>query len=583
MRTSTYRLLLRSLSYLKRYWKLQLLCLLLASLLAVLSLVQPWVNKLLIDDVLIAGDINGLKLICLLFAGTYVFQAIFGVLQNYMYTKVGGSAVLDLRHDLYSHMQTLSIPFFHGNRTGRLISSFISDISMMEGLYTSTLIRVVTDTMRFIALLIVMFMIDPMLTGISVACLPFYGILIRKVGRPIRNASERVQEQQARATGQLQEKISGIREIKAFTGEASHSHSMGSSFRRLLEARIRLTLTGALSNISGAISALCFILILWFGGNKVISGSMQIGVFIAFIGYMGRLFGPVNTFVSLNNSIQISMGAARRVFDILDREPEISLDPNPVLPDQLRGEVEFRGVSFTYSGGKVPAINDVDLEVTSGSKVALVGSSGAGKTTMAMLLMRFYDPVSGSILIDGQDLRHLDLEWYRRNIGVVFQDPFLFKASVLENISMGNPDAGMDAIREAASTANALDFISDLPEGFDTVIGERGVTLSGGQQQRLAIARAILKDPRIVIFDEATSALDTESEKQVQNAMDHLLKDRTCFIIAHRLSTVKNVDRIAVLDQGRLVETGSFDELMAAEGRFWQLNRVGRNFWPLTE
>lgn len=573
MKSGTLKLLLRSLKYLKPYWKLQLLCLFIATILAALSLVQPWINKLLIDDVLIAGDIAGLKLVCLFFAGAYLFQAGFGVLQSYLYTKIGGEAILDLRRDLYNHLQTLSIPFFHRNRTGSLISSFISDIEMMQGLYTSILIRVITDILMFSALLAVMFLISPQLTWISIVSLPCYGILIKKIGKPIRQASEQVQEKRARATGKLQEKISGIREIKAFACEQPHSISMSSSFRDLFDSSIRLTLTGALSSISGVISVICFILIIWFGGKQVIAGAMQLGVFIAFMGYMGRLYGPVNTFVNINNSIQISMGAAKRVFRILDKEPNIIQHPDSIRLSSIEGLIEFKKVFFSYNSDEAYALRNVSLRVDPGSTVALVGSSGAGKTTLAMLLMRFYDPDSGEILIDGNNLRNIDLETYRKQIGVVFQDPFLFNASITENIIQGNPDADLEAVKDATDAANATDFISELPDGFETVIGERGVTLSGGQQQRLAIARAILKNPRIVIFDEATSALDTKSEKLVQNAMDHLLKDRTSIIIAHRLSTVKSADCLAVLERGSIVELGNYGNLMKSKSRFWEFHR----------
>ncbi|MBD3277225.1 MAG: ATP-binding cassette domain-containing protein, partial [Candidatus Aegiribacteria sp.] len=497
-----------------------------------------------------------------------------GVLQQYLFTKAGGSAVLDVRRELYGHLQTLSIPFFHKRSTGRLISSFISDVSVMQSLYSSTLVNLITDILRFAALLTVMFLIDPSLTWIAVACLPFYAILMRKVSGPVRSASQNMQEHRAEATGMLQEKISGIREIKAFTGEDSHLRSMGSSFGQLLRSRIKLTLTAAFSSISGAVSALCFILILWFGGRQVIDGTMELGVFIAFIGYMGRLFGPVNTFVSINTSIQTAMGAAERIFGILDAEPDIELNPRPASPASCTGHIRLDKVSFSYGDDSVKALSDVTLELRPGTSTALVGISGAGKSTLAMLLLRFYDPDTGSLSLDGRNLRDLDLSWYRRNVGVVFQDPFVFNTSIAENIAMGNPDASENEIRAAAEAANADDFIRDLPDGYRTITGERGVCLSGGQRQRVAIARALLKDPRIVILDEATSALDTESERKIQAAMNNLLRNRTSIIIAHRLSTVRNVDTIVVLESGKIIERGSYSELISRKGWFWRLHTL---------
>ena len=295
------------------------------------------------------------------------------------------------------------------------------------------------------------------------------------------------------------------------------------------------------------------------------------GVFIAFLGYMGRLFGPVSTFLSINTSIHAAMGAADRVFNVLDTNPDLRIAANPKKLDHLKKQIEFRNVSFSYTGNDEEVINNFSLKISPGEFVALVGSSGSGKTTLAMLLLRYYDPNSGSILFDGYNLRELDLDWFRGRVGIVFQDPFLFNLSLKENIIFGHPDATEKDIENAAEAAYALDFIQKLPDGFETIIGERGVSLSGGQQQRLAIARAMIKEPDLVILDEATSALDTESEILVQKAMEHLLEGRTSIIIAHRITTVRNADMIVVLEDGSLSEKGTYAELMNRKGRFWQL------------
>ena len=552
---------------------MQLASFFIAIIFAVLALVNPWINKLLIDNVLLSGDVSGLKLICFLFAGSFLVRAVCGILQNYLYAKVGGWAVFDMRKDLYNHMQSLSIPFFHANKTGKLIASFTSDISLMQGLYTSTIVTLITDSLQFVTLVVVMMFINQRLTWIALLCLPFYAVLVKKIGKPIREASESVQSQRAQTTGELQEKLSGMREIQAFVCEGFQSNAINSSFARLLSLRIRLTLIGSLGSLSGIISAFGLILLIWLGGNQVISGSMEIGVFIAYLAYMGRLFGPVDTFVSINNSIQIAMGAAKRVFEMLDTKPEIEESLNPEILLSMRGSLELRNVSFSYASNDINALQDVSLVVEPGQTIALVGSSGAGKTTMAMLLMRYYDPTSGSIFIDGKDLRLLKLDEYRRQIGIVFQDPFLFNASIFDNIALGNPDANIEMVKKAAEASYANEFISELPEKYETVIGERGVTLSGGQQQRLAIARVILKNPRLVILDEATSALDTESEKLVQKAMNHLLEDRTSVIIAHRLSTVRAATNIVVLQEGKIIEIGNYDQLLEKKGRFYDFHK----------
>ncbi len=391
----TFHLLKRSLHYLKPYWRIQSVCLLVATVLAVLSLVNPWINKLLIDDVLLAGNISGLKIVCALFLGAYLIRSGFGVLQSYLYAKVGGSAILDLREDLYNHLQTLSLPYFQTNKIGNIIALFNSDISTMQGLYTSTIVRLITDTFRFAALLIVMFLINTTLTWIALICLPFYGYFMKMIAKPIRHASAHVQEQRADSTGELQEKLSGIREIKAFVQEESQGQSISKTFMNLFRARVRLSVIGALGGISGLISAIGFLLIIWFGGKEVINGTMLTGVFIAFIGYMGNLFGPVNTFVSINTSIHTSMGAAKRVFHVLDQKPNIEAAINPRLIDRIEGFIEFRNVSFQYNENSEYAIRNLSLKISPGESIALVGSSGSGKTTMAMLLLRFYDPDEG--------------------------------------------------------------------------------------------------------------------------------------------------------------------------------------------
>lgn len=571
---TTIKLLIRSLCYLKPYWKLQLFCLLVAILLAVISLVNPWISKLLIDNVLIAGDINGLKIVCLLIFGAYLLQSIFSVLQTYLYAKVGGSAVLDLREDLYNHLQSLSISYHHKTKTGETIALFTSDISTMQGLYTNTLVRLITDVLRFIVLLVVMNLINSSLTLIAVMSLPFYGYFMRIVSKPIRHASSKVQENRSESTANLQEKLSGIREIKAFVQEKVQSESMLISFTELFKSRVKLSVINSLASISVLISGVGLILVIWFGGKNVINGTMQMGVFIAFMGYMASLFGPVNTFVSINNSIHVAMGAANRVFKVMDKRSNLIISDHPKILENLKTVIEFRNVNFSYNRADDQIIKDFSLSITPGETIALVGSSGSGKTTLAMLLLRYFDPDSGSILIDGCDLKEIDLEWLRSRIGMVFQNPFLFNMSVKENIAFGLPEADEVEILRAAEGAYALEFISKLPNGLDTIVGERGVSLSGGQQQRLAIARAILKKPDIVILDEATSALDTESENLVQKAMAHLLEDRTDIIIAHRISTIVNANNIVVLENGKLVEKGTYTELVQNKGRFWQLQNT---------
>lgn len=568
---STINILKRAISYLKPYWSLQIACFGVAASLAVLSLVQPWVNKLLIDNVLLAGDINGLKLVSLLLVCGLLLRIGCSILLSYLYARAGGSAVLDLRESLFRHIQSLSLPFFHRSRTGELIATFTSDTARMRTLYTSTIVDFVTDTLRLCVLLVAMYLINLRLAIIATVSLPIYALYLRKIGIPIRRASLEVQEKTAATTGDLHERISGIRETKAFTQEDSQLKAMVSSFRSLFRARVRLSVVGALGGLTGVISAFAFGIVIWLGGQEVIAGEMKTGVFIAFLGYMGSLYGPVNTYVTLNTNVQSAVGAAQRVFRIMDEEPTVIEPDRPRSVDDTLGAIEFRNVYFGYGKGTKYEIRDISMSVDRGETLALVGPSGSGKTTIAMLLLRYYAPEMGSILVNGVDVREMDISTYRRRVGVVFQDPFFFNASIRFNIGFGEPDATDDEILRAAKTAHASEFIDELPDGIDTNIGERGVCLSGGQLQRIAIARTILRDPDVVVFDEATSALDTESERYVQKAVKDLLRDRTSIVIAHRLSTVSDADRIVLVNHGRIEEQGSYSDLMRVKGRFWRL------------
>jgi subfamily B ATP-binding cassette protein MsbA len=568
---STFSLLKRSLKYLRPYWKFQLVCLVVAIVLALVSLINPWISKLLIDDVFMSRDLTGLKTVCFLFLGAYLLQAVLSVLQAFLYAKVGGGAVRDLSIDLYDHLQTLSLKYHQDRRIGETIAHFTSDVSAMQILFTSTLVRLITDSLRFLVVLGVMLIINTWLTQIAVICLPLYAYFMKVVSKPVRGASADFQDARATTTADLQENLSGIRETLAFVRKESQSQSMLFSFSTLLRSKVRLAVVNSLTAISGLISALGLVLIVWFGGNEVINNSMQVGVFIAFLGFMGRLFGPVNTFVSVNTSIHTAMGAANRIFKVLDAVPYPIEPAQPVRLDHLNLRIQFDNVSYSYEPGGKAALHDLSLQISSGETIAVVGPSGSGKTTLAMLLLRYADPTSGSIKYGDHDIQELDLDWMRSRIGVVFQDPFLFNMSARDNIAFGNPTASDTDVENAAKAACTLEFIRELPDGFDTIIGERGASLSGGQIQRIAIARAILKQPDLVILDEATSALDMELESLVQTALKRLTSQRTNVIIAHRLSTVRTADRIVVLEQGQIVEEGCYTELIKRRGRFWEL------------
>jgi subfamily B ATP-binding cassette protein MsbA len=568
---STRQLLFRSLEYIKPYWRTQLLSLFVAITLAAVSLVNPWIYKLLIDDVFSSGDTSKLKIVCFLLIISYLFQSGFSILQSYLYAKAGGKAVRDLSQDFYDHIQILSYPYMQKTKLGSILARFTSDIPALQQLYTSTLVSLVRDSLRFIAVLIVMLLINTSLTVIILICLPFYAFLMKSVSKPIRQASKRLQDSFSDTIVDLNEKLSGIREIAAFSQEEIQSKTTKETFNALLKSKINLSIINSLTVTSALISAVGLLLVIWFGGNNVIQGSMQVGMLIAYLGYASRLFGPINTLISTNSKVQSAMGAARRIFRVLDTPPSIQspLESRNIV--SLKNVIEYKDVSFSYSNQNRRILKDINLEIQPGESVALVGSSGSGKTTLVMLLLRFYDPNSGSILVGNHDLRTVDLKRYRQRIGVVFQDAFLFNRSVKENIAFGKIDSSFEEIKQAAKLANAMEFISGLKDGFDTIIGDRGSSLSGGQRQRIAIARAFLRNPEVVVLDEATSALDVESEIVVQDAMRNLLRNRTDIIIAHRVTTVMNADRIVVLEEGRIVEEGSYNALLSRESRFREL------------
>jgi subfamily B ATP-binding cassette protein MsbA len=572
--TDGYRILIRSLSYLTKYWPLQLACLGVAIVLAVLSLVQPWINKLLIDNVLLEGNRRILGLVCLLYLVAYISKIGFNMLLSYLYSRVGGAAVYDLRVTLYEHLQSLPLSFFNKKKTGDLIASFTSDLQKMRRLFTSTIVKLTTDTLRLFALLTAMFLIDSKLTLIAILSLPFYGYFMNKLGRPIRGKSREVQERTAAVTAHLQEKITGMREIKAFSMETEHQREMSNSFGDLFKSEVKLVISGTMGNIVNLVSALGFVLVLWFGGQRVISGAMKTGVFIAFIGYMGRLYRPIGTFVSLNTNVRTSIAAAKRIFTLFDEKRRIDVPDDAAKLHKIHNAIEFENVSFSYPGDRSDqrALNHFSLKIDMGMKLALVGESGSGKTTVAMLLLRFYDPSSGIIRVNDEDIRKYDLRSYRDRIGVVFQDPFLFDSTIRANISFGSPNASQEDILRAAEAAYALEFIDNLPAGIDSVIGERGVSLSGGQQQRLAIARVMLRNPDLVILDEATSALDSRAERYVQKALRHLFNERTSVVIAHRQSTIVDADSIVVMQRGNIIEQGNYKELMRRRGAFWGMS-----------
>lgn len=580
------KVLLRALYYLRPYWRLQCLALLCALVTAGLNLVQPWVFAILIDKVFgqveearrdpAAFDRSLYWLTCaaLLWVGTTVLNALIPAARGYLFTLVGERAMMDLRNHLFRQVMRLPLAHFSRERVGRVMSVFNNDAGAMQGLYTSTLVDLITNTLQAVVILVVLFRINWRLALIALPTYPLLAFTLRYFSQPLRDIGREVQEQAAKVSENLQESIAGVREVKAFTQERRQQSRFGQLLWGMVGVRLRQTLWGSASGgVTHCVAMGGILVVMWWGGRWTLRGELTPGTLVAFLQYMGNLFGPTWFFANLNVMLQGALAGAERVFEFLDIVPSVQDKPAAKPLPPIEGRVEFRHVTFVYDSDastqaatvtkRTTALKDINFAAEPGKVIALVGPSGAGKSTLVSLISRFYDPTEGSVLIDGYDLRDVTQESVRTQIAQVFQENFLFAGTVKENIRFGRADATDEDIIAAAQAANAHDFITALEKGYDTEVGERGAKLSGGQKQRIALARAILRDPKILILDEATSALDSESEAAIQDALQRLMRGRTCFIIAHRLSTVLNADEILVLAEGRLVERGTHAQLLS--------------------
>lgn len=525
-------LLFRVFSFIRPYKGWQALGLLLTLVAAGLGLVQPWISRLLIDKVLIEKNTSMLLEICFVFLGATLLSSVVRMASSLLFNWLGQATGNDLRVVLHGKLTQLSIAYTGRKKTGELLSSFTSDIPVIQSLYTSTLSNIVSQIGTFFIVLTVMLRIDSRLTLLAVPSVPVFAAIIALSGAMLKKASAEVQDRTASFTGLLQEQLTALKTSAAFGTEKQEASRFSKSLGELLRSSIMLTLKGYVVEAGSLLATITLILVIWLGGKEVIAGRMQIGVLIAYISYFGMLFGPIGTLAGISTQMIRALGAAERVFGILDTEPAVKEKKDARVLENARGVIEFRNVSFAYPGG-MKVIDCFNATFRPGEMVLLKGDSGGGKTTIVSLLLRYFDPDEGEITIDGKDIRDFTLESLRRNIGVVFQDSFLYHASVRENIRIGNPDSSEDDIRRAALAADAHCFIGELPEGYDTVVGERGSSLSGGQAQRIALARVFLKNPRIVILDEATSALDPTSEGKIHETMKTFLSEKTGIVITH--------------------------------------------------
>lgn len=538
------------------------------------NLAVPWIIKDVIDQVLINKDMVMLNIIAAGILLIFFLRGIFFFGQTYLMSYIGQRVIIDIREAVYRQLQRLSLGYFDKRQTGVIMSSVTNDVSALQAALVESMVELVTEAMILVGSLGAMFFLHWKLSLLTLITMPLVLHAINTFGKKLRQAGRVLQARTADITAILQETISGIRVIKSFAREDYETNRFKQENFFNFRAQMKTSqLLATLTPVIEFLSAIGVTVIIWYGGMEVINGNLTSGALIAFLIYVVNLSNPVKRLSRVYGNIQRSLAAAERVFDILDTEPDIKDMPGAVELPAVEGHVALQQVSFAYSSGQY-ALREVSLEVKPGQTVAIVGPSGAGKTTIANLLPRFYEVTEGRILVDGKDIRTVTMQSLRQQIGIVPQETVLFNGTVYDNILYGRLDATETEVVAAAKAANAHSFIDKMPDKYQTQIGERGAKLSGGQRQRISIARAILKDPRILVLDEATSALDTESEKLVQQALDKLMIGRTSFVIAHRLSTVQRADMIVVLDKGRIVEQGTHSELLASGGLYSTLYQV---------
>ena len=567
----------RLIRYLKPYWWVVAIATMFSLATSGISGAMAWYIKPVIDGINLNKDIHIIKTFPLLYIGFFTLKGLFSFAHSFLMRAVGSKVVRDVREQLFKKLIGLPMNFYVNRPSGELISRVINDSNVLQGLLGYSVKDIIVEGTSFLVLLIIAFIRRWDLALIAITVLPFSFFVINKFGEKMKKISQQTQEQISGLIIRLTESISGIKMIKGFRREKLHEDKFNEENKK----NYRVALKGARtieysSLIHEIITGIGSTSILFYGFYLVFHDKMTMGDLLSFFAAIGMMYTPIRRLGNANNNLQQARAASERIFYLLDQQPEVDGTKNLT---EIKNEIVFDNVRFIYPGTRKKVLDDINFRVKKGELVAIVGKSGAGKTTMVDMLPRFYKPVSGSIFIDDIDVNDVTLESLRKNIGIVSQDIILFNETVMDNIALGKLDATEEEIKEAAKAAYAHDFIKEMLHGYDTIIGERGIRLSGGQKQRISIARALLKNPPILILDEATSSLDTASEIIVQKALDNLMTNRTTFVIAHRLSTVRKADKILVLDKGKIIETGTHEELLSKEGmyKFLYKSQFGRD------
>jgi subfamily B ATP-binding cassette protein MsbA len=572
---STLDRLIRLVRYLKPYRIRLGAAFACSGLVAAFSGAYAWLVKPVLDEIFINKNESLLLVLPLALFTVAVLKSVFNYGQNYLMNYVGNQVITDIRQQLFGKLIRLPVSYHDANTSGRLVARVVSDVTLMANAVAGVLKDFFQQGLTFLAMMGVIFYQNWRLGGLSMIVIPLAVFTMVRMGKRLRALAASGQERMGDMASTLQESLSGIRMVKAYGREESEVARFQRSNRSFLSTTMKAIQVSSLgSSHMEVIGVVGVAAIIWYGGFLVINGSMTPGEFFSFLTAMFMAYTPIRKLSGSNNQIQQALAAAERVFNVLDLKTEQDVEQGRLELPRIAQSVTFDDVTFHYESQSVPALNDINLTIHAGEMVALVGSSGSGKTTLVNLIPRFYEPTAGRILIDGIDIQSYTIRSLRSQIGMVSQDVVLFDDSIRNNIAFGREDATDEDIVRAARLAHAHDFVERLPQGYQTIVGEKGVKLSGGERQRLAIARAILRDPPLLILDEATSALDTESERVVQLALANLMKNRTTVVIAHRLSTIQQADRIMVLSRGSIVEVGTHDELLRRGGRYQRLHAM---------